>query len=330
MKLIIHHWDADGIASAVIYSQVKGEKFEYFIPEIGNYFLDGKDRKLLSSLAPTESVLLDMSLPEDDLKFLNNLSTFSVIDHHQGKSVEGINIHNPALEGGAEYPSNTRVLTELFSLPHTDIEYIGIYGDTGFKLGKEDPLFLEMKEFFGEKFDEFRKAVKIIDLQYKTGERERVYEIVRFLLENPVFSVLEGQRFTEVEALIEEEKAREFERVKELDGVNFIFTPSRFRIVSDLARRLYAMYPDKLNVVIGLQGSYLNFYLRTCAVDLSPLVRKAKDLGYYAGGKREVIGAVLSKDKLLEYQVLLEKFFRENGIYLNLNQPLKEVLNWNP
>lgn len=330
MKLIIHHWDADGIASAVIYTQVKGGRFEYFTPEIGNYFLDPNDRQLLSSSGHTESVLLDMSLPEEDLKFINGLSSFSVIDHHQGKAVEGIDIYNPVLEGRGEYPSNTRVLTELFSLPHSDIEYVGIYGDTGFKLGNEDPLFLEMKGFFGEKFDEFRQAVKIIDLQYKTGERERVYEIVRFLLENPVFSVSGEQRFTEVETLIEEEKAREFKRLRELEGLNFIFTPSRFRIVSDLARRLYAEYPEKLNVVIGLQGSYLNFYLRTSAVDLSPLVRKAKEFGYYAGGKREVIGAVLPKEKLVEYQALLEEFFRGKGISLNLNRPLKEVLNWNP
>ena len=327
MKLVLHHWDADGIASAVIYTQVKAENFDYFTPEIGNYFLDENDRTYLRSLGHEEAVLLDMSLPENDLRFLNSLSSFMVIDHHHGKKIEGVKIHNPVIEGRGEYPANTRVLKELYSLSHSALEYVGIYGDTGFKLKEDDPLLQEMKAFFGERFEEFKRAVKIIDLQYKTGNRERVYEMVRFLLGNSVFSVLDRREFTEVESLVEDEKLREFKRLRELDGLNFIFTPSRFRIVSDLARKLYAMYPEKLNVVIGLQGNYLNFYLRTGVVDLSPLVKRARELGYYAGGKREVIGAVLPRERLEEYRELLEKFFRENGITLNLNEALEEVLN---
>ncbi|MCD6454046.1 MAG: hypothetical protein J7L62_01955 [Candidatus Aminicenantes bacterium] len=322
MKLIIHHWDADGIASAVIYTKVKDEKFQYFTPEIGNYFLGEKDRKAILSYHPKEIILLDMSLPVQDLQFLNSVAEFSVIDHHQGKKVKGIKVFNPALDGKGEYPSNTRVLTELFSLQHSELEYVGLFGDTGFKLKEDDPLLMEMKEFFGQSFNNFRKAVKIIDLQYKTGERERVISILKFLLRNPVFSVLTSKEFIEVETLIEEEKEREFKRLKQFDSINFLFTPSKFRIVSDLCRKLYAAFPDKLNIVIGLQGEAYNFYLRTGLFDLSPLVKLAKERGFFAGGKKEVVGAVLDRNQVSEYFSLLEDFIASRGYSLKQIAPI--------
>ncbi len=321
MELVIHHWDADGIGSAVLWSRVKGGSFSYFTPEIGNYFLSQKDRKEIEGRRPDSLVLLDMSLPEPDLKYLNSLGPFTVVDHHHGVRVDGVKIINPTLEG-REAPSNTRVLTELFSLPHNDMEYLGLYGDNGFKLKEDHPLLREMREFYGERFHDFVKAVKVVDLQYKTGDRQRVYAAVEYLLERPLLSVLEREEMVEVEAMVEEEIRRELERTRTAPGLNFLFTPSKFRIVSDLTRRLFARAPESLNLVVGLQGEFFNFYLRTSLFDLSPLVRRAKALGFYAGGKKDVIGAVVEKERVEEYLSLLEEFLAEKGS----NRELKSLL----
>ncbi len=325
MRLIIHHWDADGIGSAVLWTRVKGEEFKYFTPEIGNYFLSPEDRKKIGEPGAESLVLLDMSLPEEDLLFLNSLGSFQVVDHHHGKRVEGIDMINPTLEG-REAPSNTRVITELFRLPHNHMEYLGIYGDNGFKLKDGDPILEEMKEFYGKDFERFKKAVKIVDLQYKTGDRERVYSVVKYLLSQPLLSVLEREEFTGVEKMVEEEIRREEAKLMEGDVVNFLFTPTRFRIVSDLTRRIFARSPEKINLVVGLQGDYLNFYLRTRCTDLSSLVKRAKDMGFYAGGKRDVIGAVVERGKVEDYVNLLEDFFRSAGKEVDLRPFIGNLL----
>ncbi len=318
MKLIIHHWDADGIASAVLYTRINEGNFSYFTPEIGNYFIDGEDKRAIKSFNCEEAVLLDMSLPEEDLNFLNFLFPFRVIDHHQGKKVKGIDIYNPTIEGKGEYLSNTLVLSEAFSLPHSELVYLGIYGDAGFKLKKGDKTLKEIKGFFGKNFGRFKRSVKIVDIQYKTGDRERVYSAVRFLLENSLLSILSHKDFADVERMIDEEKKKEIKKLKMARNTNFLFTSSRFRIVSDLARSLYSLYPNKINVVLGLQGKRYNFYLRTGHVDLSLLVKKAKDLGYFAGGKVDVIGVVLEKKEAGNFVNLVEDFFGKMGISLGL------------
>ncbi len=325
MGLIIHHWDADGIGSAVLWTRVKGEEFSYFTPEIGNYFLSSADREEIKKKVEGSLVLLDMSLPEDDLRFLNSLGRFSVVDHHHGEKIGGIHMINPTLEGRPS-PSNTKVITEIFNLPHNDMEYLGIYGDNGFKLGKEDPLLVEMKEFYGERFGDFKRAVKIVDLQYKTGDRERVYEMVGYLLENPLLSVVQRPRFGEVESMVEEEIKKEEKKMREGEVLNFLFTPTPFRIVSDLTRRLFSRYPLKINFVVGLQGEAFNFYLRTRLADLSTLVRKARDMGFYAGGKKDVIGAVVERERVEDYLRLLEDFFLAKGIKVNFRSLGKDLI----
>ncbi len=317
MELVIHHWDADGIGSAVLWTRVKGGSFQYFTPEIGNYFLGKRDRTEIEEKGADSLVLLDMSLPEEDLLYLNSLGPLTVVDHHHGRRVDGVRIINPTLEG-REAPSNTRVLTEMFSLPHNDMEYLGLYGDNGFKLKEGHPLLEEMRAFYREKFGDFLRAVKVVDLQYKTGDRERVYGVVRYLLENPLLSVVEKKEFSQVESLVEEEIEGELKKVRVFPDLNFLFTPTRFRIVSDLTRNLFARFPESINMVVGYQGEFYNFYLRTSLEDLSPLVRRAKSLGFYAGGKKDVIGAVVERERVGDYIALLEEFFRERGRPVNL------------
>ncbi len=324
MELVIHHWDADGIGSAVLWSRFHGGTFSYFTPEIGNYFLSQKDREEIQRKRADSVVLLDMSLPEPDLRYLNSLGPFTAVDHHQGSKVDGVRTINPTLEG-KEAPSNTRVLTELFSLPHNDMEYLGLYGDNGFKLKEDHPLLREIREFYGERFHRFVKAVKIVDLQYKTGDRERVYSTVKYLLERPLLSILEKKEMVEVEAMVEEEIRRELGKVRAFPGLNFLLTPSKFRIVSDLTRRLFSQTPQSLNLVVGLQGEFLNFYLRTSIFDLSPLVRRARALGFYAGGKKDVIGAVVERERAKEYLGLLEGFLADNGRRFELKSLLADL-----
>lgn len=331
MKLVICHWDTDGIASAVLYTKATVEKYIYFTPEIGNYFLSPSDRNFIENLKADEVVLLDMSLPEQDLIFLNSISSnFEVFDHHKGRKVKGIKLVNPVVDGAdpEDFPATTTVVQAFFRLRKDLFYYAGIFGDMGFKLKEDHPLITEIREYLlseGVSFDKFRSSVAVIDAQYKTGDRERVYKLIDFLLEKgDILAVLEEQFFVDAIELVEKEKQREYERFQKRDRINFLFTPSRFKIVSDLCRMKFAEVPEEFTVVVGKQGDYLNFYLRTRRVDLGELILKIKGNGYFAGGKKDVIGVIIEPQRLEELVTEMEDYFKRRGECFSVKEILQE------
>ena len=55
--LVLHHWDCDGICSSVLLEKYlkninPGINIEFFIPKIGNYFLDERDHKTVINKNP--------------------------------------------------------------------------------------------------------------------------------------------------------------------------------------------------------------------------------------------------------------------------------------
>ncbi len=321
MNLIIHHWDTDGIASAVILTKQLGESFSYFTPPPGNYFLSGYDREEIKNRNAEKIYLVDMSLPEDDLRFLNSISDFQVYDHHSGKLVEGVRIKNPILFGAKaiEYPSCTTILREEFGLENDLLIWSGVWGDVGFKLKEDDSIFINLKNFLNENnidFEDFKLFVSAVDYQYKTGDREKVYAVINFLLKNSPLDILGKKEFTDVIKEVEEAKKEEFLKFEDYGKLTFLHIKSHYYIISDLCRMKYKETPEKYNVVIGEREHFFNFYLRTASEDLSPLVKKVKDEGYFGGGKTDVLGVVIERENFNGFLKFINEFFMGKGINL--------------
>ena len=321
MDLTIHHWDADGIASAVLLTKVLGKKFDYFTPPAGNYFLSEDDKNHIKNLGAEKIYLVDMSLPETDLKFLNRISDFQVYDHHSGKLIEGIKIKNPILTGAKsmDYPSCTTVIREEFNLSEDILFWSGIWGDVGFKLKEDDPLMIRLKTFLNTNkidFNDFKLFVSTIDFQYKTGDREKIYNVISFLLDNPPIQIIKEKRFTSIIDEVEKAKEEEFKKFKNYGKLEYLHTKSPYYIISDLCRLKYKENPKKFSVVLGERENFYNFYLRTTAEDLSSLVKEVKEKGFFGGGKKDVLGVVLEKKDFNRFLGFINEFFIKNGLDL--------------
>ncbi len=329
-RLILCHWDCDGIASAVLFSKATGGSYSWFTPQIGNYFLDPQDRQFLEKMAPEEVVVLDMSLPEEDLRFLSKLAgQLRVFDHHHGRRVEGIYIFNPVLDGAdpENFPSTTSVLKAYFDLDENFLYHAGIFGDVGFKLSRDHPILKRIQSFLERKgmgWDEFVKRVRIIDAQYKTGDRDRVYSMIDFLLSKGFEAVDKSEFFSSAIEEVEREKERELRRFVRFNNFNVLITASPFKIVSDLCRAKFAEDPESFTVVVGRQGEMLNFYMRTRKVDLSPLVVSLKGKGYFAGGKKDVLGVVVQPGRLDSLLQEVENYLKERGECFSVKEMLHE------
>ena len=69
--LILHHWDCDGICSSVLLAKHLKEinskvNINFFIPKIGNYFLDSRDYRTMTDNNLDTLFIVDMALPKKD------------------------------------------------------------------------------------------------------------------------------------------------------------------------------------------------------------------------------------------------------------------------
>ena len=67
--LVVHHWDADGIASASLALEYLGDQAELYVPPLGFYFLPSKEVGSLSKLGKFNSLMvLDMAMTVDSIR----------------------------------------------------------------------------------------------------------------------------------------------------------------------------------------------------------------------------------------------------------------------
>ena len=64
--VVVHHWDTDGVASALILREERGKEPLFFPPSPGRYNLTASQREELSSLSPRQILLADMNLSQEE------------------------------------------------------------------------------------------------------------------------------------------------------------------------------------------------------------------------------------------------------------------------
>ena len=287
--MIVHHWDTDGITSAAIYIRIHGED-DLFTPKIGNFYLDKEDFKKVSSAEKV--VILDMNLPEAEKLCDHELYIY---DHHRARKVECAREHyNPYL-WGRHYPSCTTVLMERFSYEPDYLVALGILGDKGpdAKKVEEWKIVENVMKKENLRFDDLMLAVELLDSSFKMNKRSEVVENVHLVLHG-IRDVLESDKLHRNLEFISREIEKWTRRAEDREKYCYLEMRSPYMIISAVTRRI-AWGFKKPAMVINRKEDRDEFYLRFPNNEFSalPLIEMAKKMGYNAGGKKEVMGAIL-------------------------------------
>ncbi|NPA76057.1 MAG: hypothetical protein GXO25_08275 [Euryarchaeota archaeon] len=297
--MIIHHWDTDGIASAAIFIKKRGED-KLFTPKIGNFFLDEGD---FHTVAKSERInILDMNLP--DAGRLCEHAEVYIYDHHRAERVDCAKEHyNPYLRG-EHYPSCTTVLMERFEYPPDYLVALGVVGDLGPKakeLKRWD--ILKTMEKKGITYDMLKRAAELLDSSFKLMKRDEVVENVHLVLQG-LDAILSAEHLQKNVEKINAEIDNWVSKAELRGHYYFLKMRSPYQLISAITRKL-AWELGKPAIVVNEKEDRDEFYIRSPDANFNalPLIDMAKTMGYRAGGKREVMGAILPKgegDKLAQ------------------------------
>lgn len=339
--LIIHHWDADGISSAALITNIlnKDEKknITYCIPEIGTYNLIRKNNTGAGNIIIPEIkydiiFVLDYSVPKDDIiSFSKTMETPMVIyDHHLREPVEDNNIsyNNPVAYGedGRKWPSCTWVIKEALSLDINDLIVLGIAGDYEHRfhaLMEKD--FNKVKEYClssGHEYDDFIYAKEMIEVHYKTGNRDLLNIMATFLTEKGknLEGILSEKKWEEnLKSLKKEIIDIADNNEREIIGKSLVIinTETKNNIISAISRRLaknseydYYMVINKGYFPSSGEGQiYVRRADKKNELNTSLFKKEAAELGFQVGGKDEVAGIIMPDDKTEEYITNIKKHF---------------------
>ncbi len=289
--MILHHWDADGICSAAMYIKINGSD-TLFTPKLGNFFIDDEDLAILRN--HSQITVLDMNLPDVDK--LCSFAKIRIYDHHRTTKVECAEEHyNPYL-WGERYPSTTTVLAKRFSYSVDYLVAIGIVGDMG-PAAKNIPEWNIVENMVkkGISYDTLVKAAELLDSSYKMGKRDEVIENVHLALQG-LDDILHAEHLWQNLDTIQKEVQRWVELADDRGKFFYLKMNTEMNIISAVTRKL-AWDGGKTAIVVNTKPDRDEFYIRSpdYEFDATLFIEEAKKRGYKAGGKKEVMGAILPK-----------------------------------
>ena len=303
--LVIHHWDCDGLCSAVLLHNYLEEidsriKVEYFLPEIGHYFLEEEDFEKVKKINPDRIFITDMALQKKDIHRLKDLTTeLCVFDHHKQEKINGIKHINPFTDNNIdslEYPSTGWVINNFFNKDQNLLSTLGAIGDQEEKI-KDNPEVKRILSETGLSFDDCTNIVRNIDSYYILNNVEKIHYVLNFLKDNlkNIKTGLSGEIISN-KKIIDEEINNIMDDGFSIDKKRRIIIKridSDFQVISNISRKIAKEFPDYLVIVINNNSSTLaNIYFRNNGpdADLTSIMDYAKGKNYNAGGKKEVVG----------------------------------------
>ena len=302
-RLIIHHWDTDGICSAAM---LYDSNTENMTPTIGNYFLEGHEIEKIERGGFEEIYVVDMALNGESMRALADVAPVKVFDHHITKKVEGIDYTNPVIEGESEedFPSASWVVGSSVGMENSILSFLGTVGDWEERL-KKIRFYKKLQDFMEKNsitFEEMHLMVKLIDSNYKIGDKEEVERAVASLSEADDVGkyILNNEKWRNNNDTIEREiKNALSAEEKKVDGITIKEIKSRYNIISAVARKVW----DKKSYVIV---SNCEYFPEDCQVyvrgeNCLDLIEMAVGKGYVAGGKKNVMGAIVPKSEKDEF-----------------------------
>jgi len=301
--LLIHHWDTDGICSArLLLEKLSNKKIENRTPILGNYFLTDKEFKDYSKY--DFIIIIDISLPEDNIRKLAEKSKVLIFDHHLGSEIKEVFHHNPVVKGEnpEEYPSASWIINKFLGNDVNLFALLGIVGDHEQRIKNNKQIYKIITDFCQKnklKFGDMLKIVYLLDSNYKLGDKKTVEKAPHLLLAcNSADEILRNEKWNQNLAILNEEIEKQIEKPSnEIQGKILKKIDTKYNIISTVTRKI-AWNTGKDTIVIntGFFDDKDQIYVRSNK-NLEPLIKQGKSLGYKCGGKKEVLGVITPKDK---------------------------------
>jgi len=298
---VIHHWDADGLASAaVIARHLKSRSALFSVPRVGYYSLSAIDINAIKEFRPDLVLVLDYGLPASEVRELSRAvnSTVGVVDHHVNECADDILFCNPLACGSSEeeYPSTTWVLKNLINAGSPDdMVSLGIVGDLG-KVLEDHPL----KDWvdatarkYGLTLQDLVRASELVDTCYRLVDYECMEAVRNTLIEGGVAGILQSELLkSKLVALRSEveEAIGKLELLRDYGILKVFKLRTRSYITSLVGRELAHRYWDSVVVLVhhveklGLE--YI--YVRNRKFSLRGVLERLKAEGLRVGGKDKV------------------------------------------
>jgi single-stranded DNA-specific DHH superfamily exonuclease len=314
--LLIHHWDTDGICSArLILEKLKGKDVTNKTPNLGNYFL--KDEEIRSYIKYDFIIIADMSLPEENVLRLAKNAKIYIFDHHLGKVIKKVNHHNPVIKGEDpnKYPSASWIVNTYFGNDVNIYAILGIIGDHEEKI-KNNLEFNNIIEEFCKKnnltFEDLHQMVYLLDSNYKLGDKEAVEKAPYTLFEiTSPNDILNNNTWKTNYVKLEKEIKNILNQPNdEINDIIFKKISTPYNIISTLTRKIaWSSGKNTLVVNTGFFKDKDQIYMRS-KKNAEPIIKRGKDLGFKCGGKKEVMGAIVPKNKTDSFLIEIFDFFK--------------------
>jgi len=320
--LLIHHWDADGICSARLLLEKLPKNMVNKTPVLGNYFLTEEELTAYSSYDFV--IVVDMALPEENITRLAKHAKVLIFDHHLQQLIPGVVHHNPIGKGEDPllYPSASWIVNDFLGNPVNIFALLGIIGDHEKRIQTNKVFYSKITDFCAKEqltFDELLMMVSLLDSSYKVGDRKAVEETPHLLLEySEPQRILQNVRWKNNLVLLEKEIVKYIDApYEEIQNILLKRIHTKFNIISTVTRKI-AWDSGKDTVVLntGFFKDMDQIYVRS-GKNLQPLIQQGKMLGYRCGGKTEVLGAVVPKEKT-------ESFVQETLRFLSISDETKK------
>ena len=314
--LLIHHWDTDGICSAkLLLEHLSGKDITNKTPELGNYYLT--DNELDKYSRYDFVIIADMSFPENNILKLAENAKVMIFDHHLGKVIKEIYHHNPVIKGEDpdRFPSASWIVNDFLKNDINLYALLGIVGDHEQKIKNNKVFFEKITDFCNENnlnFEDLLKMVYLMDSNYKLGDKTAVEKAPHILLENGLPSNILNNKIWKVNLKkLNEEITKLLEKpADEISGVILKKINTPYNIISTITRKI-AWETGKNTVVVNL-GFFEKkdqIYMRSIK-NAEPMIQRGKSLGYKCGGKKEVLGAIVPKNKTESFVQEIIDFLR--------------------
>ncbi len=302
---IVHHWDADGIASAALVARHKGASGTA-VPEIGVYSGDA----IPHPLQKAAMLVLDYGIPGPEYARLAARleAPLTVVDHHKVEpppSMPGLQYCNPVAEGrGGEekYPAASLLVYRLLGTPRRPgdmlLAALGVVGDLApfIDAGRSHPglmLAAGLAEKAGMGLVELRRLAARIDSCYRLLDTSCIKHAVEQAARDP-YALLADRRLAEAEqraSRLLEEALQKLKPLREERNLRVYYLEMDAYVTSALGRRLAADNPSGVAVLVHhipqRRGGYI--YARSISRQLGGVIPELRSLGVKAGGKSHVV-----------------------------------------
>jgi single-stranded DNA-specific DHH superfamily exonuclease len=327
--LLIHHWDTDGICSAaVLYEFLSANNTQVVTStlQIGNYRLTPE---IYEKAENFEFIIIaDIAVLKKDVLKLQQATRAEILlfDHHLQDHMPGVLNFNPTLSGenGDNFPAAAWFINDLLNNEINILPILGAVGDLGAKLKKNKVIYQEIFTFIDSidiNFSELLDMIELIDSNFKIQNKKEVENAVFTLLQfkdNPKRILTYGKWRNHLRLL--EDELNRFNAQPPSYKENHILLfeiNTKFDLISAVTRHLASQNKEKSVIVVnnGLFPDEVQLYIRRSngLSNSRKLIMYARNKGYSAGGKRDVVGVVLPKD---EKKAFLNEILTENRKWL--------------